>query len=136
MNYEDPIEYQIALILQAAGIGSFKVDIFVSKEPDSPDNCVTVYSTGGLPDDCLEPDERSSEIPNFQVRVRNADYAAGHAVMEAIRAVLNKRKNTVTDSGGAVRITTWLTTLPHNIRRDTKNRPIRVANFSAMRALV
>jgi hypothetical protein len=136
MDYDDPLVYQVALILQAAGAGTFKTDIFVGKEPDSPDDCITLYDTGGIPDDCLDRTSRGAEQPNFQVRVRSNNYLIGHAIMNIVRTTLEKKKNTVTDSGGTVSIDTWLTTLPNNIQRDTKNRAILTANFSAIRSVV
>jgi len=136
MSYETPIEYQIAIILQDNGLGTFATDIFCAKEPDAPDDCITIYNTGGIPDDCLDRDSRGAESPNFQVRVRNNDYLAGYAVMESIREVLNKKSNTITDSVDVTTIESWMITLPNSIMRDTTNRPVITANFSCLRDVV
>lgn len=134
MAYEDLVVYQIAQILQNEGVGTFATDIFVSQEPGNPDNCITLYNTGGLPDGCLSRTERSGEIHTFQVRVRNNDYLTAHAKMEAVRAELEKQQKTLADSGGTNTFRIWQTTLPLDLPRDTTNRAIVVATFACLRA--
>lgn len=134
MAYSDVVVYQLAQILEDDGVGTFATDIFVSKEPESPDNCVTVYNVGGQADQCLDPDERSGERHDFQVRVRNRDYLTAHAKMEAVRDSLEKQVKTLSDSGGTNRFRLWMTTLPRDLQRDKTNRVIVTANFSCIRA--
>jgi hypothetical protein len=129
----DNIATQIAQILEAEGVGTFATDLFAAKEPDSPDNCITVYDTGGVPDDCLDLDVRAYETLNFQVRVRNNKYITANSEMESVRDVLDKGKNTIVDSNGTLYFTTWLTSLPIQLQRDTKNRSVVTANFSCFR---
>lgn len=134
MSYSVPVAYQIAQILENEGVGTFATDLFVSKEPDEPDNCVTVYSTGGLPDFTLTRGNRSAEVLNFQVRVRNNDYLTAHTKMEAVRTAIEKRKFIqLVDSAGTMDFAIWLTGLPNDLQRDTKNRSIVTADFSCMR---
>ena len=134
MAYSSIVAHQIAQILDAAGIGTFATDIFVAKEPETPDNAITVYNVGGIPDNCLDRDERSGEVHNFQVRVRNRDYLAAHAAMESIRDELEKQTKTLIDSGGTNTFQIWQETLPIDLQRDTTNRAIVVANFACMRS--
>lgn len=59
-------------ILVTAGIGTFGATsgwgIYISREPDSPHTCVTVYDVGGL-----TPDPKwRLDYPSVQVRVRGA----------------------------------------------------------------
>ena len=133
MSYSDNAGYQIAQILENDGVGTFATDIFLSKEPESPDNCVTVYNTGGFPDDCLDTANRSRALYTFQVRVRNNDYLTAHSKMEAVRASLEKKLPTLTDSSGTMYFHCWMTSLPTDLQRDTKNRVILTANFACMR---
>ena len=126
----------VAQILEDDAVGTFATDIFISKEPDSPDNCLTLYWTGGFPDDCLDVDSRNREVINFQVRVRNNDYLTAHAKMEEVRDSLEKAKfKQVSDSTGDLDVSCWLTNLPNDLQRDTTNRSIVTANFSMMRSL-
>jgi len=121
--------------LQAAGVGTLGTDIFAAKEPDSPDNCITIYNTGGTPDPCLDVGE-NDEMNTFQVRVRNNDYLAAYVVMDAIRAVIQKSKfSVVTDSAGSTYLSIWSTTLPNDLQRDETNRVIVTQNYACLRYL-
>ena len=65
-------------------------DLFVSSEPTSPANCVTLYDTGGVaPRQDYDGDTWIS-YPSVQVRVRNAAYLTGAKVMSDLRAVLKQ----------------------------------------------
>ena len=134
MAYTDLPIYLIAQVLEDDGVGTFATDIFISKEPDSPDNAITIYSNGGIPDECLTHGERSGEILSFQVRVRNNDYLTAQAVMESVRASIEKGNKTLVDSGGTNRLKIWMTSLPIDLKRDSTNRAIVTANFNVMRS--
>lgn len=134
MAYSDIVVYQVAQILENEGVGTFATDIFVSKEPDSPDNALTLYDTGGVPDGCLVKGERSGEVHTFQVRVRDNDYLTGRAKLEDVREQLEKARHSLADSGGTNRFSFWLTSLPVDLQRDTTNRSVCVANFACMRS--
>jgi len=129
MSYSDNVATQIATILENDGVGVFATDIFISKEPESPNDCITIYKTGGTPDDCLDVDERSSEVSNLQVRVRASKLTDAHDNMEEVRDSLEKRLVKLGDD--YLRI--WMTSLPVDLQRDTHNRAIVTANFSCMR---
>jgi len=143
MSYDTPIPFLIAKILEADGLGTFGTSIFVGKEPDRSstqsigDNTITIYDTGGLADTTVNTSNntnyRSGEIGNYQVRVRNNSYTAGHSVMSSIRSSLEKRGRDVTVDGSNHTVTSWLNNLPNNIARDSHNRAIFTANFSSIR---
>lgn len=119
--------------METDGIGTFATDLFAAKEPDSPDNCVTVYRTGGEADDSLDINS-TMERPTFQVRVRNKNYEAGWLVMDQVVALFGKAKFLqINDSNGLTNYTFWRTELPIDLRRDTQNRFICVANYRCMR---
>lgn len=72
----------IADHLALEGFGTLGGSIFVSEEPTGPNECITIYDTGGaIP---LSVDIRLYE-PTIQVRVRSISYAAGYALQEEIR---------------------------------------------------
>jgi hypothetical protein len=150
MAYSDLAVFQVAEILQADGVGTFGTDIFISKEPETPDNAITIYKTGGLPDNTLKVGEYSQEIHNFQVRVRNNNYQNAHTVMNSVRASINNYQNahtvmnsvrasiekgikTLTDSGGTDYLKIQMVSLPIDLSRDTTNRCIITSNFTMMR---
>ena len=133
MAYTDLAIFQIAQILQNDGVGTFGTDIFISKEPESPDNTITIYKTGGLPDNTLKVGNYTQEIHNFQVRVRNNNYQVGHTTMNSVRASIEKGIKTLTDSGGTDYLKIQMVSLPIDLIRDTTNRCIITANFTCMR---
>lgn len=129
----NPVAYDIAMILDTEGVGTFATDIFVSKEPNDPDNCITIYSTGGIPNQCLDLAE-NDEICYFQVRVRNNNYLTCYSVLTSIQAEIQKAKyKTVTDSNGTTYYSIWSTTTPIDLQRDTTNRCIVVQNYACLR---
>ena len=72
-------------------IGGANGNLFVGREPDSPDNCVTIFDTpGGPPQLVLGTDGNEYYSPMVQVRVRNNDYRIGynlaHDIMVALHA--------------------------------------------------
>lgn len=65
-------------------------NLFVSSEPTSPANCVTLYDTGGsAPDQDFDGDTWISH-PSVQVRVRNSAYLTGDAQIIDIRDALKQ----------------------------------------------
>jgi hypothetical protein len=123
----------IATILNGDGVGTLGTDIFASKEPDSPDSCITIYNTGGQPDDCLDLTSKD-ELCTFQVRIRNNNYINGYVVMDAVRDSIEKAKfKVITDSAGSTYYSIWSTTLPQDLQRDTTNRTVIVQNYACLR---
>lgn len=58
--------------------------IAVAREPLKPDDCITIYETGG---DGPDTDDRD-ELTTFQVRVRTFDYEAAVTKLREIRTIL------------------------------------------------
>jgi hypothetical protein len=72
-----------------AAVGTFGTDLFVSREPASPDAVVTVYDTGGFP-----PDPNAGiglQYPTVQVRVRGVKggYTAASVKARAVHDALH-----------------------------------------------
>lgn len=128
-----PVLQDLADILQNNSIGTLGVNIFVSKEPETPDSCVTLYVFGGLPDQCLN--STNTEQYNFQVRVRSKknDYLDGYTLMDSIRALFEKQTYTLTDSLYSTDYRIYALGLPIDLQRDTKQRPIVVMDFGCIR---
>lgn len=99
---------------------------FYGTEPASPDQCVTLYDTGGL---AANPDGPYSD-PLIQVRVRSHSYADGYAKAEAVRDALILPTGHVID-GEIFKF--WLTSDVAKIGSDDNNRELFTINFRAMR---
>jgi hypothetical protein len=71
-------------------LGTVGTDIFVGDDPGTPDNAIALF---GLPGASMSTEERSVKelhYPRFQVYVRNSDYTAGAAQLEAVRNVYHR----------------------------------------------
>jgi len=128
-----PCLQDIAEILETNSIGVLGVDIFVSKEPNSPDDCITLYTFGGLPDQCFT--SVSTEQVNFQVRVRNKNYIDGYTMLDSVRALLEKQTYTLINSPDTTDYRIYAIGLPIDLQRDTTNRPIVVMDFGCIRTV-
>lgn len=64
-------------------------NLFKGFQPDSPDDCVTIYDTGGA------ESHRDVPIgyPTFQILVRTQDYPTGSDLIAAIHSALNRKYN-------------------------------------------
>lgn len=79
----------ISAILALAALSLTEgTDLFISREPTSPNAVVTIFDTGGL-----EPasSTENNEFPTVQVRVRGAsDYDVAYGLINDIKNVLHK----------------------------------------------
>ena len=115
-------------------------DLFVGKEPVSPDNCVTIYDTGGRdPLHTLCPDTTTNVWrPSIQVRVRNTSYPAAYKILDTIAKLLptiTAYKITSTDSGHTLadiinQVIVRTAIVP--LGQDENNRAILTQNFDLM----
>lgn len=130
-----PVSVDIKAILEAYGDSSgtglsFGDNLFIGLEPDKPDNCVTIFDTGGYPP-YLGLTDIGYEYPSIQIRVRNLRYIDGWSVIENIKLVLH-----------GVAQQTWNGTLysviycvngPALLDYDEKGRVRFVINFNVQR---
>jgi hypothetical protein len=109
---------------------TFATDLFVSEMPDTPDQCVCVYDTGGF-----DPEgDFNYERPTAMIRVRGAKgaYTAGHELAQACRdALLGTADSTV---NGARYIGIWVVGDVNHIGYDDNHRPLFTVNFRIHRA--
>ncbi len=118
--------HDIALFLEAAGI----TPVYVSREPPTPDEVVTVYETpaGGQVELIREG---QLERPGLQVRVRTRDYDAGYALHLAIRAIICETSEFRTTNTRYY--CPQATTTVLYLGRDDNDRFLLTANFSFYR---
>lgn len=121
--------YDIAQYLASQGVGVFggssAWSINVSREPASPDDCITLYDTGGAG---LDTDDRDIDRVSFQVRVRSFDYLSARAMQVAIRDLLLIDPGVA--AGGNLYTISQESNIMH-IGRDENDRQILTANYLA-----
>jgi hypothetical protein len=115
----------IANFLEAENIETL---CYVNEEPASPNDCVTVYDTGGS--DPMVVDDVYS--PTIQVRVRNLDSQLAYSKQYEIRDLLVAAKNQIINSTDYVSM--WLQGDIISIGRDENNRYILTSNYRLMRS--
>lgn len=71
--------------LQTHSFGTEGVDLFSGAMPEAPDNCVTVYETGGFAPKIAT----NVEYPTFQVIVRGLDYTTARQKIDDIWKTLH-----------------------------------------------
>ncbi|MHA1809369.1 MAG: minor capsid protein [Candidatus Heimdallarchaeaceae archaeon] len=118
-------------ILVDASIGTFGTDIFIGKEPDSPNACVTLYDTGGFPPQV----NNKLDYPTVQVRIRGEvrGYQNAYAKAENIKDALHAQGNI---TQGSTKYSIWCMSDILFIGYDDKDRPLFTVNFRTMRAPV
>lgn len=119
-------------ILVSDGVGSFAATsgwaIYISKEPTSPDTCITLYDTGGI-----EPFYGGyAENPTVQVRVRGAPdgYQTAYNKIQAIKRLLLDGKGF---SVNGVGYDIWLMGDVVFVEYDSSSRPIFTLNLRITR---
>lgn len=120
----------IAQYFDAQGIGTFagasSWSVNVAVEPDSPDETVTVYDTGGS---MSEPDSGVYH-PEIQVRARSHNYLSAHSKLVEARSLLIDSTDFIANG---VRYTgAWVAIDISSIGRDESNRHRLVMTLALM----
>lgn len=80
------------MILDESSLGlTFAKDLFIGKEPSSPNNCVTIFDTPSFPPLTTLGNDVKYEYPSVQIRVRNTEYQAGWNLLNTIKDLLHGR---------------------------------------------
>lgn len=118
-DIKDMLEANSALAL------TFNTDLYYAEMPDSPDACVCIYDSGGMPPDPHQTYER----PTVQVRIRGTKngYDAAHLRGQAIRDLLNGSYEETWNAARYIGI--WATTDVMFIYFDDNSRPVFSVNF-------
>lgn len=126
----------------AAHGGNADWSVHVSREPERPDNVVTIYDTAGLDPlvlDGVDGGELSQPGLQVRVRARGADYEAAYLLHKEIRALLvlpdavvdGEPLERTIGASHYVQIFPVGDILP--LGRDDNDRHILVANYQAIR---
>lgn len=97
-------------------------NMFISFEPDSPDNCITVYPYGGAP-----PNWQSKQyLSSVQVRVRMSEFDKCYDTAQSIIDQMHANGDVLTNSNG---VPFAIQSQPIYLTRDDELRSICVCNF-------
>ena len=118
----------IGTALTDAGVVSSGWSLFKSFSPDAPDQCITVYETGGVAP--AQTPGLGAQWPSFQVRVRGKrlEYDVARTKLQAVHDALNN----ATVSGYVYVYVAHSGVIP--LGHDEKQRPLIVLNFDTMKA--
>lgn len=119
--------YDIAQHLASLGHGTLGTTLFVGTEPPLPNDCMTVYDTGGsISESMFQMYEQT-----IQIRSRSVLYLNGYDILSEARDALILP--TSFEFGGWHYTGIWLVSDIAKIGRDERNREILTANFRLMR---
>lgn len=111
---------------------TFQTDLFVGREPSSPNNCVTIFDTGGAgPAEQYSQVEAPYTYSRVQVRVRDREYTTGWDVIESIVEALHDRAGETWN--GTLYCSIACSTGPAFFDWDENNRARFIVNFEIQR---
>jgi len=108
----------------------FGTNLFIGREPDAPDNCVTIFDTV-VAEPVLTLDKRTIERPSFQIRVRNNSYLNGYATIRSIADTLHSRAHEIWS--GTLYMVIYILNGPNMLDWDENNRVRFIVNFNTQR---
>jgi len=117
------------MITQSNGVGTFGTNVFIGAEPLIPDECVTIYDTGGF-----DPETHNDIFfPTVNIRVRGVmgGYKAAYAKALAIVTLLNGLRNETWSATRYIQI--FMVGDINTIGNDDSNRPLLTINFRIIR---
>lgn len=124
--------YDIAMLLtEYSELGlTFASNLFISSEPASPDNVVTVYdTTSGSPVLFLD-NQYKYYYPSVQVRIRDNSYQNGYALGKAIMDIVHGDGYVTGDTTYTVM---QATSNPFLLEYDENRRAVFILNINLQR---
>ena len=108
----------------------FATNLFVGKEPTKPDDCVTIFDTGGQPPQ-LNLMNQGYEFPSINIRVRSRDYQTGWTMIDNIKTALHGRAQQVCND--TLYSVIYCASGPVHMDWDENSRARFVVNFDMQR---
>jgi hypothetical protein len=124
VDIKDILESDSSLALE------FQTDLFIGREPSSPDNTVTITDTSGFGPDLYYNDAKYY-YPSVQIQVRNNSYITGWDLINDIKELLHGRGHE-TWNGSRYELIRC-TTEPLLFNYDEHNRVRFIINISMQR---
>lgn len=113
------------------GLGLIFADnLFIGREPSTPDDCVTIFDSEGYPP-YHGLTSVGYEYPSVHIRVRNNDYITGWNMANAIKDALHGRANETWS--GALYTMIVCSSGPAHLDYDDHNRVRFIINFNLQR---
>lgn len=116
---------------ESSGISiDFSDSVFIGHEPNTPDNCITIFDTGAY----LSPlglTNQGYEYPTIQIRVRSSKYLDGWTIIEEIKQALHGRAQETWN--GALYSLIQCSSGPALMDYDERNRSRFIINFNLQR---
>jgi len=107
-------------------------NLFLGRLPESPDNCVAIYQSGGsAPSDQFGTAAPALDNPALQIRVRASSYATAEALASDVWGVLVLVANQTLTSTRYLRLEANQSPFP--LERDSQDRVVFVANFNIVK---
>lgn len=110
---------------------TYGTDLFIGKEPSSPDNCVTIIDTGGYPPMRAVDTSVKYFYSSVQIRIRNKRYTDGYAVARDVFDSLHNRAQETWN--GTLYTVIQAADEPALLGWDGNNRPQFIINFNTQR---
>lgn len=110
---------------------AFADNLFIGREPTSPNNCVTIFDTPGSGPDLNYDASIKYDYPSVQIRVRNTSYPNAADLAQDIKATLHNRAQETWS--GAVYTLIQCTSEPALLDWDENDRARFVINFDIQR---
>ncbi len=109
----------------------FGTDLFIGREPTTPDECATIFDTSGRENQVTLGMEGNYYYPSIQIRVRSNDYRDGWDLIQNIMISLHGRGQETWN--GTLYSIIKQTSGPALLDWDDNNRPRFVVNFDLQR---
>lgn len=119
------------LVAESALGLTFATDLFIGKEPTTPDAVTTIYDTVGRPPQLTLNKEEFYEYPSIQVKVRHTDYRVGWNLADDIMRTLHGRAQETWN--GSLYTVIQATNGVNALGWDKNNRVHFVVNFNIQR---
>jgi len=122
----------IATLLHNQGLGVLGTDLFYSRMPVSPQDCVIVYDNSGAPPMLQLVKERSTySYHSIHIRSRATKYDTAHEKLMAISTYLHGLHHVVL--GDTYYALVRAVTAPVHLHYDENDRPVLLVNYEVQR---
>ena len=115
------------LVDMATLLSGVSSNIYYGDLPDTPDNVLVLYNTGGF-DSLHNMTDVTAEQPTFQVRIRNTSYATAITQAESIKDALDGVATQTINSN--LYISVFLQGDINSIGKDDRGRSNLTLNFA------
>ena len=84
------VVYDVLSALQSAGVGTLSSDLFGFSMPETPNNCIVVFPSGGYPRDKAG----FLQYPSVMIHVRNTSSTTAEIKANSVISALHRIANT------------------------------------------